>query len=150
MPYHSPMPYREADRDKDGDYPHEVGCWIWTGYTTAKGHPHVRTPDSATTGARWMWQRHRKPLEKGQILNSDCGTRLCVNPTHHSAVTPKENAYRQGRTRLSEREALWAHRSAKHGMTQSQIAELFQVSQRTAGRLARGEYATMKRTNHAR
>jgi hypothetical protein len=141
------MPYRAADSEQDGTEAADLNCWIWTGHTV-DGLPNVRTESSTTTGARWIWQRHRNLLNPDQILHRDCPTRLCVNPSHHSAVTRKEHAYRKGQVLLSEREAYWAWRSAKCGMSQKQVAELFKVSETTVGRIVRGEYVGMKKVRN--
>lgn len=137
------MPWRPADPD-DGLIPYESGCWIWTGAVTAKGYPVAKTGETTTTAARREWERENGPVPEGMILTADCGTRLCVRPNHHSPVTQTEARYRTGVAKLSESLAERAYLASRRGMTQREIAEAFAISERTAGRIARGEYWALR------
>jgi len=138
-----PPLYRDADMD-DGPIPYECGCWIWEGVTDTRGTPLKRYEGRMTTAARALWQAENGPVPGGMVLASDCGTRLCVRPSHHSPVTRTEVAYRTGRARLNERLARRAYLASLRGMSERRLAEVLDVSPRTAGRIARGEYWALR------
>lgn len=137
------MPHRPAT-PADGLIPYESGCWIWTGTTNKDGHPIARLTTTTTTAARREWEKENGPVPEGRILTADCGVKLCVRPDHHSPVTVTESRYRTGWARLNETLAKRAYAASQRGMSVSRLAEVFGVSQRTAGRIARGEYWALR------
>jgi hypothetical protein len=136
--------YREANIEQDGEHAHACGCWIWQGQTDRNHMPIIRTTKSCTTAARYYWTREHGGIPEGKVLSNDCGTRLCVRPSHHSPATMSEVRYRSGQSRLHPTVAKRAYRLAKLGASHRQIAEIFDVSPRTAGRIARGEYWALR------
>jgi hypothetical protein len=140
-----PLLYRDADLTIDGEHAYESGCWIWTGALNNKGVPMKRYKGGMTTATRALWQGEYGEVPEGLVIGSDCGTALCVRPSHHSPVTRTEVAYRTGRARVNEAIARRGFMAAQHGMTERGIARLLDVSARTAGRIARGEYWALRR-----
>ena len=137
------MPWRPAEPE-DGPEPYESGCWIWTGTVTSKGYPVARGTTTSTTAARREWERENGPVPEGYVLTADCGTRLCVRPSHHSPVTQTEVRYRTGVSKLNESLANRAYMAHKRGMSHRDVARVFSISPRTAGRIAKGEYWALR------
>lgn len=141
-----PPLYREAERERDGDHAFESGCWIWEGLTNDRGVPLKRYDGKMTTAARALWREETgREVPEGKVIGSDCGTRLCVRPSHHSPMTRSEVSYRSGQSRVNEAIAKRGFVAAQSGMTERTLARLLDVSARTAGRIARGEYWALRR-----
>lgn len=91
--------------DKTGD------CWIWTGGKHASGYGKFWRDDGrAARPHRWSYENANGPIPDGLdidhrchnddpacVAGVNCRHRLCVNPDHLEAVTPKVNNAR-GRT----------------------------------------------------
>lgn len=140
-----PPLYRDADLNLDGPNAYESGCWIWTGALNNRGVPMKRYKGGMTTAARALWMTENGEVPEGMVIGSDCGTDLCVRPSHHSPVSRTEVAYRTGRARVNETIAKRGFMAAQRGMTERSLARLLDVSARTAGRIARGEYWALRR-----
>ena len=136
--------WREATREEDGEHPEACGCWIWEGVCDSKGIPLRRKGKTMTTAARALWEEENGPVPEGEVVVADCGVRLCVRPSHHSAVTLTEAAYRRGHARLNERLARKAYLAILSGLSERKVARIFDISPRTAGRIARGEYWALR------
>lgn len=140
-----PPLYRDADLNTDGPQAYESGCWIWTGAVNNRGVPVKRHAGSMTTAARALWIAENGEVPEGTVIGSDCGTDLCVRPSHHSPVSRTEVAYRSGRARVNEAIAKRAYVASRKGLSERGLARLLDVSARTAGRIARGEYWALRR-----
>lgn len=74
------------------------GCWTWTRGASA-GYGRTRRPspaprrESSVQVHRLVWLALRGPIEPGLVLDHDghCSNRLCSNPSHLQAVTPRQN-----------------------------------------------------------
>ena len=109
--------YRVEDRG------YETPCWVWQwgmdmGYgKLGKRRAHVV-----------MYEREHGPVPKGMHVDHLCCNRVCVNPTHLEAVTPRENRRRGGQERLTHAQVAEIRKLLAEGLLQVRIAEMFGVS----------------------
>lgn len=72
-----------------------TGCWIWTGTQMRGGYGQARLQDGRSTGAhRASYMAFVGPIPDGLQIDHLCRIRLCVNPDHLEAVTPRVNVLR--------------------------------------------------------
>jgi hypothetical protein len=76
------------------------GCWMWDGPISTSGYGRLMV-GSRNDGTRRIAYAHRffyetfvGPIPSGFHLDHLCKCRLCVNPAHLEAVTPKVNVER--------------------------------------------------------
>lgn len=59
------------------------GCWVWTGATGQRGHPHGYMNGKSTSIRRGVWElTHGVTLTDQERVSTTCGAKLCVNPGH--------------------------------------------------------------------
>lgn len=78
----------------------EVGCWIWKSPMKC-GYGGLWYRNREDWEKKWMRYAHRLsyehfkgPIPEGLQLDHLCRVRICVNPDHLEAVTPKQNVER--------------------------------------------------------
>ena len=79
----------------------EDGCWVWTA-STFGGKPGneyggIRLGPKAAgmrLAHRVSYEFYKGPIPDGLHIDHLCRVRLCVNPDHLEAVTPKQNVLR--------------------------------------------------------
>lgn len=70
------------------------GCWIWRGPKSANGYGHVMHGKQDHLVHRLVYTHFRGAPDAAQHLDHLCRVRLCCNPWHLEAVTPRENVLR--------------------------------------------------------
>lgn len=65
-------------------------CWHWTGRPNNKGYGTY----SGSMAHRRAYEALKGQIPTGLEIDHLCRVRLCVNPLHLEAVTPKENVRR--------------------------------------------------------
>lgn len=67
-------------------------CWNWTGSISGRGYGRMQTPASSSSAAhRISYILHHGMIGDGMVVDHICRNKLCVNPAHLRAVTPKQN-----------------------------------------------------------
>lgn len=145
----------EADRfwekvNKDGPTPAhrpELGpCWLWTAggkggqwdYGILGGHLRGMTPKLAH---RVSWELHHGPIPEGGNVLHHCDTPRCVRPGHLFLGTLSDNTQDMLRKRrhlvklTDERVTDLRDRYDGGGVSQTELAEEFGISQSTVSRI---------------
>jgi len=66
-------------------------CWYWTGGMTPTGYGTFRVGKVQTGAHRWAWQWANGPIPEDMQIHHTCHTRRCVNPSHLTVVTRRQN-----------------------------------------------------------
>lgn len=129
--------------DKSGD------CWLWTGAKDKKGYGYVGsyTKNTAFLGTRLAhrisWSLHNnKTAPKHLVVRHKCDNPSCVNPEHLELGTTKDNIQdmiKRGRAnyrrKIGEEEASEIKLLLEKGMSQRNVASIFNVSSSTISRI---------------
>jgi hypothetical protein len=103
-------------------------CWPWTGATfLSTGYGRVNLPRSAgkqsgTTAHRALWATlYGEPHQDLEICHT-CDNRLCCNPAHLFAGTPKINA--MDKVRKGRAARIFGTRNGASKLTPDQVSEI--------------------------
>jgi hypothetical protein len=81
----------------------ERGCWVWQGGKQGKGYGVVNYDGRAWLTHRLVYEAEKGPIPDGLQIDHLCRNRVCCNPNHLEAVTPRVNVLR-GNVGKRERE----------------------------------------------
>jgi hypothetical protein len=79
------------------------GCWLWTGPVSTSGYGHVQLGSRIDKSRRkvlahrFFYETFVGSIKAGLQIDHLCKCRLCVNPAHLEAVTPRTNIQRSVR-----------------------------------------------------
>lgn len=66
-------------------------CWLWTGPKVNSGYGLM---GGRMLAHRWSHEHFIGPIPEGMQVDHSCRQKLCVNPAHLEAVSPKVNSRR--------------------------------------------------------
>lgn len=120
----------------------KTGCWNWLGATIRGGYGFVWNKEikKCVVAHRYFFERFKKKIPDGMVLDHLCRNSKCVNPDHLEIVTNAENLRRAKSIKvgweLSNRikEIYYAGKK-----TQFEIALLFNLNQGTISRIVNGK-----------
>jgi len=126
--------------EHDGELPCPYCCWLWTGATAATGYGKLTHNGKDGRAHRRAWEIWNERTMSPELDAAHyCHRRLCCNPMHLHAATPKENmadsvrdgrslfGSRGGNSKLVEADIPEIFRLRAMGWTQIKIAAHFQV-----------------------
>lgn len=67
------------------------GCWKWTGAKSPQGYSLPFMHGRQHLGHRLSHELFLGPIQSGNQVHHECGTRLCVNPAHLRQLSPAEH-----------------------------------------------------------
>lgn len=76
------------------------GCLLWTGAVNSRGYGCVMRCAHGYLAHRIAYADAVGPIPAGYQIHHRCRTRLCVNPLHLEAISPREHQ-RLDRTKLN-------------------------------------------------
>lgn len=136
----------------------ETGCWDWTGRLNGEGKYHrygkLWFDGRQVLAHRHSYERSVGPIPPGMVVMHRCDNPLCVKPDHLRVGTVadnnrdrarKERSWRpkgslSGKAKLTDDEVASIRKLYGSGeVTQRQLGERFNISQRTIGRIVRDE-----------
>jgi hypothetical protein len=66
-------------------------CWLWKGGKRPNGYGRISVKNVGVNTHRFSWELHNGPIPYGMVVRHSCDTKLCVNPSHLSIGTQKDN-----------------------------------------------------------
>ena len=145
MPGRKRVPIKERFMEKVAIS--ENGCWLWTAFCMKNGYGLFRLPQGHKLAHRISYELFNGPLDSRLDVMHSCDNPCCVNPSHLSLGTRKDNMQdavskdrmrrgdTHGRSKLSEQEAIAI---LKDSRLQKEIAKDFGVSQATVSDIKTG------------
>jgi hypothetical protein len=139
---------------KHNSYVDKNGCWIWSGSVDIGGYGKANWNGNHNIKAhRLSYSAFNRQIQKNNIIMHRCDNRLCVNPNHLIQGSYRDNIidmHRKDRagilkgckhplSKVSNEDVREIRILYEKGMTQRQIASLFEIKQTTVGKIVRGE-----------
>lgn len=144
---------KERKRFFDNTMPEpNTGCWLWTSYLSGCGYASITINKRVMNASRVSYSMLKGEIPKGLYVLHTCDNRLCVNPDHLFLGTQKENIidmHKKGRGRvnfgqrsstakLSDKDAKDIVKMSGNGISDSEIAEKYDVTVGTIYRIRSG------------
>lgn len=121
------------------------GCWLWSGALSRSGYGWFRLSkkNGQISAHRFSYQIYNGEIPNGKIILHSCDNKACVNPSHLSIGTYKDNMQdmlrkgrndpsrgsKNGHSKLKEKDIEEIRRQYKQGKTQISIGRFFGVGQ---------------------
>lgn len=127
--------YIEEDRG------YRTPCWVWQRAMARGKHSQYpqTTRNSKSCGAhRAYYEDRHGRIPDGMTIDHLCRVPACVNPDHLEVVTGTINTRRGTQTKLTAEQVQAVHLHAYRGVSQRQIAEMFNIGQSQVSRILSG------------
>lgn len=137
--------WSKVDVKSDGE------CWNYLGYKNQKGYGRFHTPAGTISAHRYAWELHYKQkVPKDMMILHHCDNPACCNHLHLYCGTNFDNMRDKSRrhidlkqfaanSKLYADEMLQIRKLNKTGVSQRELAKIFNVGQTTIGKVIRGE-----------
>lgn len=66
-------------------------CWLWRGTISQRGYGRFIFKGKTKTAHRVSFELVKGPIPTGLVIDHMCRNKICINPGHLRAVTPKTN-----------------------------------------------------------
>lgn len=129
----------------------EAGCWVWMGTTTAGGYGQLLSGNKKHYAHRVSYEAFIGPIPNGMMVCHACDNPCCVNPSHLFLGTAKQNSEdmvsknrstfgeKNPMSKLNASQVADIRRLVAEGKTQQYVADLYAVSRRLVGMIARAK-----------
>ena len=130
-------------------------CWPWKAARNPHGYGTFRGGDGEQLAHRYGWRMVHGQIPEGMVVCHSCDNPQCQNPAHWFIGTPRDNnddkmrkgrhvagmapGERNGNASLTATVVAQIIALAESGQTQKQIGQAVGTSQRTVGKILRGE-----------
>ena len=133
-------------------------CWTWTGSRNSDGYGNFFYDNASGKAHRWSYEYHHGPIEDGLSVCHSCDHPYCVNPDHLFLGTQQDNIAdmvskerQRGAPGVSNANAVLTETQVNAirkiyesgGVTQKELARLFDVSLITVSRVLRNRSYVM-------
>ena len=123
-------------------------CLLWTGAIKSNGYGNLSFEGKVQSAHRVSYMLANGPIPKGARVLHSCDVRACVEPSHLSLGSARDNSRQmvergryRGPARLSPSVRQQVRSAVASGLPQRVVGEHFGVSQATISNIVRGKHA---------
>lgn len=110
------------------DRGHDTPCWIWKRSMHPSGYGQGTRNNRPGLAHRIIYERLRKPIPKGFVLDHLCKVKACVNPDHLEVVSQAKNVQRGRNAKITIEDARTMRALRAAGASAPELMERYGVS----------------------